>query len=140
MIHYKSEHDSVDWVYLARLLEEANLGKRDPTVVERAFRGSAAVCYAYDGCHLIGAGRGISDGVACSAIYDVVVAPHRRGQGVGRSVMLALLQQLPIRSVMLLSTPNQCGFYARLGFKTLKTAMMKHEDREFWIRNGYMSE
>jgi ribosomal protein S18 acetylase RimI-like enzyme len=133
-------HDSIEmnWNTLVQLIDDAGLGKRDPAVLERVFRGSFAVCYAYEGSRLVGAGRAISDGVTSSAIYDVVVSPDCQGRGIGRQIAQGLLSKLPPRSVMLLSVPGQRGFYERLGFKTLKTAMMKHEDEQFFIAHGYM--
>lgn len=131
-------NQEIDWIALTRLIDLAGLGKREPTEVEQAFKASFAVSYYIRDEKIIGAGRAISDGVTSSVIYDVVVLPDCQGQGIGKLVMLDLLAQLPPRSVMLLSVPEKIGFYQKFGFNTLKTAMMKHENPEFWIANGYM--
>lgn len=73
------------------------------------------------------AARAISDGVACSAIYDVAVDPALQGQGVGRA-LTALLARLPKRSVMLVSTMGNEDFYRKLGFRKMRTAYILMED------------
>jgi len=130
---------SVEWKALAVLIERAGLGPRAPDTVERAFRGSFVVCFVYGDAQLIGAGRAISDGATSSAIYDVVVAPEHQGRGYGRSILENLLSRLPSRSVLLVSVPQQLGFYEKAGFKVLKTAMLKHDDMGYWLSNGYLA-
>jgi ribosomal protein S18 acetylase RimI-like enzyme len=134
----KRENGGVDWPALAQLIDDAGLGRRDPALVGRVFTGSFVVCFLYVDGRLVGAGRAISDGVTSSAIYDIVVAPDYQGRGLGRRIMEDLLERLPRRSVMLVSVPKQRGFYEKLGFATLKTAMLKHEDMAFWVSNGYV--
>src|SRR4051812_47603111 len=138
MLSLKTTTADVDWAALTKLIEVAGLGQRNADLVERVFKGSFAVCFAYDDGALIGAGRAISDGVTSSAIYDIVVRPELQGRGVGRKIMTDLLARLPKRSVILLSVPKQRGFYEKLGFLTLKTGMLKHEHPQFWIDNGYI--
>lgn len=130
---------SVDWKALAQLIEVAGLGPRDSQVVERAFRGSFAVCFLYQETTLIGAARAISDGATSSAIYDLVVAPDYQGRGFGKQILHDILARLPSRSVLLVSVPKQLGFYQKAGFKVLKTAMLKHDDMAYWISNGYVA-
>lgn len=138
MAELRSDFAGVDWNDLAALIEAAGLGQRDPALLERVFRGSYATVLAYEDGRLVGAGRAISDGVTSSAIYDLVVAPDRQGRGLGKALMQDLLARLPARSVMLLSVPREQGFYAKLGFRRLKTAMLKHEQAQYWIDGGYM--
>jgi ribosomal protein S18 acetylase RimI-like enzyme len=130
--------DPEDWVGLAQLIEAAGLGKRDPNLTERIFKGSYALCFAYEEARLIGTARAISDGVNSSVIYDVVVHPDYQGLGVGKRIMQDLVSRLPERSVMLVSSVDRCGFYRKLGFRRLKTAMLKHQNEQFWIENGYV--
>jgi ribosomal protein S18 acetylase RimI-like enzyme len=138
VLSLKTTPNEVDWSALTKLIEVAGLGQREAALVERVFKGSFAVCFAYEDGKLIGAGRAISDGVTSSVIYDVVVSPQCQGRGIGKQIMQDLIARLPRRSVMLLSVPKQRGFYEKLGFQTLKTAMLKHEHQQFWIDNGYI--
>lgn len=132
------DHARVAWPALARLIASAGLGERDPALVERVFRGSHAVVYAFCANELVAAGRAISDGVTSSALFDIVVSPAHQGRGLGRRVTASLLARLPQRSVLLLSVPEKQGFYAKLGFRRLKSAMMRHEEPSAWIDGGYM--
>jgi ribosomal protein S18 acetylase RimI-like enzyme len=138
MLSLKTTATDIDWPALAKLIEDAGLGRRDAVLVEHVFKGSFTVCFAYEDEKLVGAGRAISDGVTSSVIYDVVVLPECQGRGLGKQIMQDLITRLPRRSVMLLSVPKQRGFYEKLGFQTLKTAMLKHEHQQFWIDNGYI--
>lgn len=135
-----SECRGVDWKALASILALGSLGTRDPAHLKRVFAGSHLACFAYDTGQLIGTGRAISDGVGSSAIYDVAVLPAFQGRGVGRAIMHYLLEHLPKRSVMLVSVPLKEGFYRKFGFRRLKTAMLRHENLEFWMSGGYIDE
>jgi aralkylamine N-acetyltransferase len=135
---FHSNCDRVNWIELAQVIEQAPLGTRDALSVERIFRGSYICCFVENGDTLIGAGRAISDGASNSAIFDVVVLPEYQGKGIGKSIMEHLLARLPKRSVLLVSVPRQQEFYAKLGFHKLKTAYLRHENIERWIRDGYI--
>ena len=138
-LELRSDHSDTDWTELAELLGAVGLlGKQTPDFVERVFRGSYAVTYAFLGGKLVGTGRAISDGVKSSAIYDIAVLPELQGRGIGSNVVRYLLSRLPPNSVILVSAPGKCEFYEKAGFRTLKTAMLKHQNPQYWIRNGYM--
>jgi hypothetical protein len=125
-INHHNDCTRVRWTDLATVIEQAPLGKRDVPLIEKAFLGSYVCCFVEDDEKLIGAGRAISDGAANSAIFDVVV--------------LYLLERLPQRSILLVSVPKQQAFYQKLGFHKLKTAFLRHEEIERWIRDGYIDE
>lgn len=130
----------VDWAEFCTLLHRAGLGERTPEKAQLVFAGSYACCFAWDQQKLIGAARAISDGVASSAVYDVVVDPAYQGQGVGKQLMTNLLSRLPKRSVMLVSVHGKEGFYQKLGFKRLRTAYMLQDDFGPWSSMGYFEE
>jgi ribosomal protein S18 acetylase RimI-like enzyme len=140
MLTYHGDCTRVQWHVLANIIEQAGLGTRTPALVERAFRGSYTCCFAEEDGTLVGAGRAISDGVSNSAIFDVVVLPAKQGKGIGKAIMHSLLERLPQRSVLLVSVPSQRKFYEKLGFHKLKTAYLRHEDIERWVRDGYIDE
>jgi N-acetylglutamate synthase-like GNAT family acetyltransferase len=80
--------------------------------------GSQAVVSAWRGDHLVGFGRATSDGVFRAVLWDVVVAGDEQGQGLGRRVVKALLEDPMLRGVerVYLMTTNSSGFYIQLGF------------------------
>jgi ribosomal protein S18 acetylase RimI-like enzyme len=123
--------ETVDWPELATVYERAPLGARDPEQLRRAYEKSYRVCFAYDGARLVGAGRVLSDGEFYAAIYDVVVLPEYQGQGIGTRIMETLLENLSPGPVILFAAPGREGFYERLGFRRMKTAMglFRHPDR-----------
>jgi GNAT superfamily N-acetyltransferase len=81
---------------------------------------------------LLSIGRGFAwreDGIAVAtalwyplgpkhaSIGSVQVAPHLQGQGLGRRLMEAVMQDAAPRSLMLHATPEGAGLYAKLGFR-----------------------
>lgn len=132
--------DDIDWSALAELLRRGFNQERPIEIVERVFMGSFACCFAWHGDKLIGAARAISDGVTSSAIYDVVVDPDFQGQGIGKRLMETILDRLPKRSVMLVSTYGNEGFYRTLGFRKLRTAYMLQNDFRAWEAGGYFDD
>lgn len=130
----------VDWTHLAMLMQRTGMRNRLPEMVQAVFAGSYACCFAWEQQILIGCARAISDGVTSSAIYDLFVDPPYQGQGVGRTLMEHLLTRLPKRSVMLVSTHGNEGFYQKLGFRRLRTAYVLQEDFGPWAEMGYLDE
>jgi aralkylamine N-acetyltransferase len=117
--------DGISWEELARVFELAPLGKkRDPEILEVAFRNSLLRVFAFDGRVLVGAGRALSDGVWRAAIYDVVVLPEYQGKGIGSKIIQHLVQSAKVDVVMLYSVPGKEKFYEKFGFRKMKTAMV----------------
>jgi len=67
---------------------------------------------------LVASARAVSDGKT-GWIYDVVVAPSQRGQGLGKRLMTLLLDHPALRQVpyVMLRTRDAQGLYARFGFE-----------------------
>jgi ribosomal protein S18 acetylase RimI-like enzyme len=137
-IAYRNDCAGIDWRELAAVIERAPLGKRDPAILQVTFGRSYAVCFATEGGRLVGAGRAISDGAVQSAIYDVVVLPECQGRGIGAEIVRRLLARLPTKAVLLVSAPGKEEFYRKLGFKRLRTAMLRRDDPQPWIDAGYL--
>jgi ribosomal protein S18 acetylase RimI-like enzyme len=117
--------DNISWRELARVFELAPLGKkRDPELLEVAFRNSLLSVFAFDGSVLVGAGRALSDGVWRAAIYDVAVLPEYQGKGIGSKIIQHLVQNAKVDVVMLYSVPGKEKFYEQFGFRKMKTAMV----------------
>ncbi len=130
--------NGIDWHQAVRVFERAPLGTRDPDVLKRTCENSYLTVFALNGKDLIGMARAISDGVVQSAIYDVVLLPEYQGQGVGKKMLKALLERLPLKSVILYVTPGKEAFYQKLGFKGLHTGMGRFNDNQRMETGGYI--
>ncbi len=74
---------------------------------------------AIDGDELVGSGRVVSDGVLYAVVFDVIVAPARRGEGIGSALVEDMVRHCRcagVRDVLLFSADGQSAFYERLGF------------------------
>jgi GNAT superfamily N-acetyltransferase len=68
-------------------------------------------------------GRSISDGVSDAYIQDVTVLPEFRGKGIGRRIILYILDCLRERRIEwigLIAEPGHGQFYRELGFTALE--------------------
>ena len=95
--------------------------------LETAIQHSEPVVTAWDGERLIGFARATSDRVYRAVLWDVVIHPEYRGQGLGRTLVTTLLAHPSINQVerVYLMTSSQQGFYERLGFtENLTTTMV----------------
>lgn len=116
--------ESISWKELACLFELAPLGKRrEPEILEVAFRNSQLSVFAFHGAKLVGTGRALSDGVWRAAIYDVAVLPECQGKGLGSKIMRHLINAAKVDIVMLYSVPGKEKFYEQFGFRKMATTM-----------------
>ncbi len=131
--------EDIDWAALCEIIRLAPLGTREPDKLEIASKNSFVVCSVFVDGKMIGFGRAISDGQYQSAIYDVVVLPEFQNQGVGKTIMNALLEKLPKTSTILIyAAPGKEIFYRKFGFSSLKTGMGLFPDPEWFRDNGYI--
>jgi GNAT superfamily N-acetyltransferase len=90
-----------------------------PAELQRAARSSWHLVSAMDGAELVGFGRVLSDGVLYALVVDVIVAPSRQREGIGREIMaliLARCRQAQIRDVKLFAARGKARFYRAMGF------------------------
>lgn len=137
-LQFSADIEQVSWEELARVVELAPLGKRDPKKLELAFRNSLVRCFVYHDGRLIGAGRAVSDGVWRAAIYDIVVLPEYQGKGIGTQIMHRIVQEAQVDVVMLFAAPGKEAFYGRLGFRKMKTAMAIMSNPEMRCEKGFI--
>ncbi|WP_054029601.1 GNAT family N-acetyltransferase [Desulfatitalea tepidiphila] len=131
--------ENIDWVALCEIFRLAPLGTREPNKLKEAAKNSHTVCSAYLDHAIIGFGRAISDSQYQSAIYDVVVLPEFQNQGVGKSIMEALLSKLPKGGpVLIYVAPGKQDFYRKFGFGNLKTGMGLFPNPVMSRENGYL--
>jgi len=107
----------IDWSALIELFKRAGLGGREGAKLRRAFEQSDVVCFALDGCKLVGAARALSDFEYHATIYDVAVHPDYQRRAIGSRIMHEVLAALPVWRILLIADADVAPFYQRLGFR-----------------------
>ena len=112
-------------------------GEMPREVLDRAVRGS--LCFAaIEGHATIGFARVISDRATFAYVSDVFVDRQRRGIGIGKLLMAAIVAhpQLQELRLWLLATADAHGLYARYGFTSPAAPQryMERRDAEVYKR------
>lgn len=131
MIKTKTGMECIDWTQLVELYAQTELVgglgiKRDMEGIKKAFLNSSKVITAWDGAHLSGAGRMLTDGVVYAYILDIAVLPGYRRQGIATAIVKELLVNTENISVHLTSRFGVEDLYRKLGFKRHKNAFAKY--------------
>lgn len=130
----------IDWHELSALYRIAPLGDKAPADLALVFGNSMFRAFAYDEGRLVGAGRVLADGRDCAYLCDIAVHPDCQGQGLGREVIERLLVRCRThRKIILYAVPGKEGFYERLGFRRMTTAMAIFEDQAGAYGRGYLT-
>jgi len=130
---------AIDWNELSALYRIAPLGNKAPADLALVFGNSMFRAFAYDEGRLVGAGRALADGRDCAHLCDVAVHPDWQGQGLGRGIIERLLAPCRThRKIILYAVPGKEGFYERLGFRRMTTAMAIFEDQASAYQRGYL--
>lgn len=140
---YSWVHDTagVDWEELSELYRIAPLGEKSPRDLATVFGNSRFVCFVYADEALVGAGRALADGVDCSYLADVAVHPEHQGRGLGSEIIRSLVALSEgHKKIILYADPGTEGFYERLGFLRMNTAMAIWHDPKGAIESGLLSE
>ena len=92
---------------------------RSKEQVRRALEHSRPVITAWEGSSLVGFTRVISDLTFRATVWDVIVRQSHQGRGIGRALMLHVLDHPDLKTVtqFLLLTADKHSFYERLGFR-----------------------
>ncbi len=131
----------LDWHELETLYRLAPLGHKSARHLETVFANSRFKWIVSDAGRLVAAGRALSDGADCSYVCDVAVLPEYQGRGLGREIVSRLVaDSRGHKKIILYSVPGKEGFYRKLGFLRLLTAMAIFEDRDGAILRGHLSE
>lgn len=73
---------------------------------------------ALDRTHAVGIGRLLDDGALYATIWDMIVLPTHRRQGIGRRILNLLVAQAATRTIVsLVATPDGRPLYERAGFR-----------------------
>jgi ribosomal protein S18 acetylase RimI-like enzyme len=130
----------LDWDELCALYEASPpMGGRNVADLKTSFGNSMFTCFVHDGARLVGAGRALADGVACSYIADVAVLPEYRGTGLGKQVVAELLRlSAGHKRIILYSVPGKEPFYRKFGFRRMRTAMAIFDNQALAVERGYI--
>jgi ribosomal protein S18 acetylase RimI-like enzyme len=144
--HSPSESTAEDWVQLQRLFQGAAFWAEDRTLedLKIAISHSKPVISVWDCCpppennvetsdRLIGFARATSDGIYRATIWDVVIHPDYRGEGLGGKLLHTLLAHPHLNRVerIYLMTTHQQTFYERMGFtQNSSTTMMLYQPKD----------
>ncbi|ARN75257.1 GNAT family N-acetyltransferase [Oceanicoccus sagamiensis] len=92
----------------------------DSQTIERAISNSTFAVCAYSEGKLVGFARAVSDGVLYATIYDVIVVPEFKCQGIGSALVSNITKQCKdagVFSVHLFAADGTEPFYNQQGFK-----------------------
>jgi GNAT superfamily N-acetyltransferase len=93
--------------------------------IKKMLQATPIMIGAWDGDHLIGYARAITDGIYRALIDDVVVDESKRGQGVGSELMRRLIEHLDsIEEIFLRCGENVVLFYERHNFERSGAVVM----------------
>jgi len=135
------EQDTIDWQELSDLYRIAPLGDKSADHLRLVFGNSQLKCFVFDGGKLIGAGRALTDGLDCSYLCDIAVHPQYQGRGLGKAIVAKLTElSAGHRKIILYANTGKEGFYRKLGFRRMLTAMAKFEDEGHAIRSGFVAD
>ena len=92
--------------------------KRDADALQIMLANSVVCLGVWDGDHLIGFARAITDDVYRAYVEDVIVDDAYRGQGIGAEITRRLLERLAhVEEITLNCGDHLIPFYARFGFE-----------------------
>jgi ribosomal protein S18 acetylase RimI-like enzyme len=75
------------------------------------------------------------------AIAHIVVHPEHQGRGLGKA-LVAKLTELSAghRKIILYANPGKEGFYRKLGFRRMLTAMARFQDERHALSTGLVAD
>ena len=131
--------DAVDWNELSELYRLAPLGNKPPDALMTVFGHSMFTCFVYADGAIVGAGRALADGLDCAYIADVAVHPDHQGRGLGQAIIRRLVAATRThKKIILYANPGTEGFYRKLGFLDMNTAMAIWHDPAGAVESGIL--
>lgn len=99
----------------------ANWSLYEDSIFEIAAQNTLYAITVYKNHEVIGMGRVVGDGIICFYIQDVVINPLYRNKGIGKNIVLKLLNIIqknarPNAVIGLMSAKGTEKFYEKLGF------------------------
>lgn len=114
-----------DYEPVRRFLSQAGWQHRvaDPNKFARMLKNTSRTVVAVEGARVVGFARALCDEVSNGYILMVAVAPHMRGQGIGRELVRRLTEGDVGITWVLRAGRGSGGFWERVGFQPSKVAM-----------------
>ncbi|MFM9534108.1 GNAT family N-acetyltransferase [Lysinibacillus sp. IITD104] len=101
--------------------------KHDEQMIKQVFNASTHQVFAVVDGKIVD----LSDGVFNAAIYDVVVHQAYQGTGIARLLLEDMIAQLrEVSCIQLIATTGNEPFYAKMGFRKLKTGMAIYKNQQ----------
>ncbi|MEH1835242.1 MAG: GNAT family N-acetyltransferase [Nostoc sp.] len=123
MVTYKHDIENVNWEEMKATLSQDKFDNgRSAEQLKASFANSYGTCIAYEGDHIIGTARVLSDGICNAYIVDVWTFTPYRHQGIASKMMRILLDKLQGQHVCLF-TDDSIPFYEKLGFTERETCL-----------------
>lgn len=122
------DRDRIDFAATSAILKASYWGaQRSDEIHHRAFDNSICVSAFMDG-EQVGFARAVTDRACFAYLCDVIVWPERRGAGIGKKLVGALLDHPDLAQVgsWSLRTTDAHAFYAGFGFELSNDG--------FWMR------
>jgi GNAT superfamily N-acetyltransferase len=136
---WKETLDGIDWEELSALYRAAPLGSKDAATLKTAFSHSRFTVFLFEDGQIVGVGRALADGVDCSYICDVALLPSHQSRGLGKQIVARLVElSAGHRKIILYAVPGKEPFYAKFGFRRMKTAMAIFQHPEESQAKGFI--
>lgn len=127
-IQFSDRKSDVDLNQLRKLFEIAAFWASSRSIddLSIAVANSEPVITVRDSDRLIGFARATSDGIYRATIWDVVIHPDYRSQGLGSKLVETVLSHPKMNRVerTYLMTTHRQGFYEKIGFEKNSTTTM----------------
>ncbi len=124
MIEYRVNHP-VDPRDVVRVFDSSGIRRPTSDVprIQRMFGAANLVVSAWDGSHMVGVARALTDFSYCCYLSDLAVESSYQKQGIGReliaNVRAAIGEEV---TLVLLSAPDAMSFYPTVGFELAQNA------------------
>lgn len=103
---------------------------RSTEIIDRSLENSLCLS-AWDDDEMVGFARVVTDFASFAWLCDVIVAPNRRGQGIGKAMVSALLEREDLATVRwMLGTRDAHSLYEQYGFET-------STETDRWMTKGF---
>ncbi len=127
-IQLSDRKSKIDLYQLQQLLDVSAFWAKGRSIEDLgvAIANSDPVISVWDGQQLIGFARATSDCIYRATIWDVVIHPDYRGNGLGYKLVEAVLSHPRLQRVerIYLTTTHQQEFYEKIGFRQNSTTTM----------------
>ena len=140
VLHWSEAVENLDWEELSALYRRA-LGNKSAAHLQMVFQASRFRCFVRESGVLVAAGRALADGRDVAYIADIAVAPELQGGGIGRQIVQRLMACAHgHKKIILYAVPGKEGFYRKLGFKRMNTAMAVFVEEAAALRSGVLAD